>query len=172
MSPCNSVHKNQHNQINNISVSDKNNVQNHGVKIITDIKLMDLNFIYDFLYNKSTWAQNIPFDTFKTSIENSLCFGMFHNSKQIGFARLITDYATFGYLCDVFIADGYRNKNYATQLMQHIFSDNKLIKLRRIVLVTADAHKLYKKVGFTAITNPKGYMEIYRPDVYKLQSSL
>lgn len=102
----------------------------------------------------------------KRSIEGSLCFGIYNENKQIGFARMITDKATFAYLADVFIIDEYRNKGAASVLIKYIMSHKDLQGLRRILLATKDAHGLYKKHGFSMLTNTDRWMQIHNPDVY------
>src|SRR5262249_55967138 len=101
------------------------------------------------------------------SIEGSMCFGVFENEKQIGFARMITDKATFAYLADVFIMEEYRGLGLSKWLMETIMSHPDLQGLRRIMLATRDAHDLYRKFGFTALTNVDRWMHIQDPGVYK-----
>jgi GNAT superfamily N-acetyltransferase len=125
--------------------------------------------IHDFLSTKSYWAQNIPFETVKKSIENSICFGMFFQNKQIGFARVISDKATFAYLGDVFILPEYRGKNLSKWLMQIIHDHPELQNLRRWWLGTKDVHGLYEQFGWTRITEEvaKRFMQKHNPDIYK-----
>ena len=137
--------------------------------ISSDKQELDLNYIYDYLTNKLYWAIGIPFETVKTAIDNSLCFGVYKKQgpQQIGFARFVTDYASFAYLCDVFIDENYRGNGIATYFMQQLMQDARIAPLKRIVLVTKDAHWLYKKVGFGSLEFQERYMEITRPKNYK-----
>ena len=101
------------------------------------------------------------------AIELSLCYGLFQRDVQVGFARVVTDCATFGYLCDVFVLEPYRGKGVGRVLMEHVMAHPVLVSLRRIVLVTGDAHLLYEKVGFRGLATPERYMELHRAGVYK-----
>ena len=139
--------------------------------IISDEKnKLQPEYIHDYLSNKSYWAKNIPLETVKKSIEGSICFGMYQNEKQIGFARVVTDKATFGYLADVFIDENYRGKGLSKWLMEVIMIYPELQGLRRWMLGTKDAHSLYEKFGFEPLENPMRVMHIYNADVYKKQS--
>jgi GNAT superfamily N-acetyltransferase len=139
--------------------------------IISDEKnKLQPEYIHDYLSNKSYWAKNIPLETVKKSIDGSICFGMYDDEKQIGFARVVTDKATFGYLADVFIDENYRGKSLSKWLMEVIMNYPELQGLRRWMLGTKDAHSLYEKFGFEPLENPKRVMHIYNADVYKKQS--
>ncbi|NPT57244.1 GNAT family N-acetyltransferase [Paraburkholderia elongata] len=129
---------------------------------------LDIEMIYAFLSQETAWAKGLPRETFDRAIEGSLCFGAYIEGKQIAFARLVTDQATFAYLCDVFVLPAYRDKGYASALMKHVFASPSLTGLRRIVLVTTDAHHVYKPHGFKELTTPERYMELHNPDVYKM----
>lgn len=131
----------------------------------TDKAKLDTPYIHEFL-KKSYWAKEIPEAVMINSIENSLCIGIYHNDQQVGFARLITDYATFAYLGDVFVDEKYRGRGVSKGLMQFILSFEFINGLRRILLVTSDAHGLYKQFGFQLLQRPDRYMEIHHPDVY------
>ncbi|MGB4776062.1 MAG: GNAT family N-acetyltransferase, partial [Daejeonella sp.] len=122
--------------------------------ISTDKSKLDISIIHNFLSTESYWAKNIPLEIVEKSIQNSLCFGVYHYSKQIGFARLITDYATFAYLADVFILPDYRRKGLSKLLMEEIKFHPDLQNLRRWLLGTADAHTLYQQFGFTPLARP------------------
>lgn len=128
---------------------------------------LDLDMVYLFLSRETPWARGMPRATFERAVAGSLCFGGFVDGKQIAFARLITDEATFAYLCDVFVLPAYRGRGHASALMKHIFASPSLATLRRIVLVTTDAHHVYAPHGFTSLENPGRYMELHRPDVYR-----
>jgi GNAT superfamily N-acetyltransferase len=144
-------------------------VYNGEYSITTDQSKFDLEVIHHYLAYDSYWAQNIPMETVKKMIANSLCFGVCYQDKQIGFARMITDKAVFAYLADVFILPEYRGQGLSKWLMQTILSHPDLQGLRRILLVTSDAHGLYEKFGFELIKNPDKFMHIHNPDVYTKQ---
>lgn len=137
-----------------------------GFTISTDKSLLDVDTIYNYLSRESYWAKNIPQEKVSRSIENSMCFGIYKDGRQIGFARVITDKATFAYLADVFIIDEFRGLGLSKWLMQTILAHPDLQTLRRWVLATSDAHGLYKQFGFSALAKPEVWMDIYTP--YKL----
>ncbi|MCF8262847.1 MAG: GNAT family N-acetyltransferase [Melioribacteraceae bacterium] len=127
---------------------------------------MDLDIIYNFLTN-SYWAKGISKEIVRKSIDGSLCFGLFtEQNKQVGFARVVTDSATFAYLADVFILPEHRGKGLSKDLMKFIMEFPSLQNLRRFCLFTADAHKLYEKFKFVNSINASRYMEIHNPNVY------
>lgn len=134
--------------------------------ISTDKSKLDLAVIHNFL-TTSYWAAGIPIETVKKSLEHSLNFGVYEGGKQVGFARVITDYATFAYIGDVFILEDHRGQGLSKWLMQVIADHAELQGLRRWVLLTRDAHGLYRKTGFMEPVNPERYMEKIFPDVYK-----
>ena len=139
----------------------------HGEYIIsTDTQLLDISAIHSYL-TTSYWAENIPFEIVKKSIEHSLNFGVYTQGKQIGFARVITDYATYAYIGDVYILEDFRRQGLSKWLMRVIADHPELRGLRRWTLLTQDAHGLYRKTGFTSLRNPELYMEKANPDVYK-----
>ena len=121
--------------------------------ISTDRAKLDLDVIHNFL-TRSYWAAGIPRATVARSIENSLCFGVYDNSNQIGFARVISDFATYAYVADVFILEPYRERGLGKELMASIMAHPQLQGLRRWSLATRDAHGLYAQFGFTALENP------------------
>ena len=135
--------------------------------ITTDKEKMDVEAIHDFLSKYSGWSDDIPIETVKRSIDNSLNFGVFHQNKQIGFARVISDFSTIAYLGDVYILDEFRGKNLSKKLMDVIISHPELQGLRRWILLTSTADWLYEKYGFVKIPNPEIYMELFNPNVYK-----
>jgi N-acetylglutamate synthase and related acetyltransferases len=137
-----------------------------GFIISTEKEKMDIDLIHSFL-NRTYWAKGISKEIIRRSIEGSLCFGVFENDKQVGFARMITDKATFAYLADVFIIEEYRGRSLSKWLMQVIMSHPDLQRLRRIILATKDAHGLYKQFGFTPLINVDRWMQILDQDVYK-----
>jgi GNAT superfamily N-acetyltransferase len=121
--------------------------------------------IHDYL-TSSYWSPGLPMETLVRAVDGSLCFGVYRESEQIGFGRVITDGATFAYLCDVFVLDEYRGQGLGRWLMEVIVSHPSLQGLRRFALVTRDAHGLYQKFGFRPLAKPEGHMEIHRPNVY------
>ncbi|CAM4400237.1 GNAT family N-acetyltransferase [Zobellia nedashkovskayae] len=135
--------------------------------ISTDKDKLDILSIYKFLSKETDWAKGIPMNTLKTSIENSLNFGLYHNNKQIGYARIISDYSTIAYLGDVFVLKEYRGNGLSKWLINEIMEHPKLQGLRRWILLTDTAEWLYKKFGFTELPHPEFYMEKHNPNVYK-----
>lgn len=131
----------------------------NGYLFTTDRNKMDIDGIHDFLCHQSYWATGILLKTVRTSIENSWCFGVFEGNKQVGFARLVTDYATFGYLADVFVIESHRGKGLSKQLMEFIMATNTVKGLRRLMLATRDAHGLYEKFGFEPVREPERLMQ-------------
>jgi GNAT superfamily N-acetyltransferase len=134
--------------------------------VSTDKSKLDAQAIQDFLANESYWAQNIPVSVVKKTLEGSLCFGVYHEDKQIGFARVVTDKVAFAYLADVYILVPHRGKGLSKFLMRTIMAHPDLQGLRRWMLATTDAHQLYRQFGFTDITNPEKFMQIHNPGVY------
>ncbi|HKA36117.1 MAG TPA: GNAT family N-acetyltransferase [Thermoanaerobaculia bacterium] len=129
-----------------------------GFTISTDKEKLDRGSIHDFLLG-SYWAKGIPREIVDRSIENSLCFGLYDGSRQVGFARVISDLATFGYLADVFVIESHRGRGLATWFMETVMSHPDLQGIRRWMLVTRDAHGLYRKVGFTDLSHPERILE-------------
>jgi GNAT superfamily N-acetyltransferase len=127
---------------------------------------LDIDAIHVFL-NRVYWSEGISKDRVATAIANSLCFGIYDSATQVGFARVITDAATFAYLCDVYVLDAYRGRGLSRWMMEAICAHPSLQNLRRFSLVTRDAHGLYAKFGFTPLQNASGHMEILRQDIYK-----
>ena len=134
--------------------------------ITTDTDKMDVVAIHAFLSQYSGWSDNIPFDRVKRSVENSLNFGLFHGSSQIGFARIISDFSTIAYLGDIYVLESYRGQGLSKKLMEVVMNHPDLQGLRRWILLTSTAPWLYKKYGFTELPNPEIYMELYNPKVY------
>jgi GNAT superfamily N-acetyltransferase len=135
--------------------------------ITTEKDKMDITYIHRFLSSDSYWAENIPVETVIKSIEGSLCFGIFEKEKQIGFARVITDYATFGYLADVFVDEIYRGCGLSKWLMETIMTHPELQGFRSWMLGTKDAHGLYAQFGFGPLEEPQRIMRKSNPDVYR-----
>jgi len=134
-----------------------------GFLISTDKALLDIDIIYNYLNDDSYWARGIAPERLEKAIANSLCFGVYYQNKQAGFARVVTDTATFAYLCDVFVLPEYRKKGLSKWLVQTIVCHPDLQGLRRWSLATADAHELYRKFGFSDIAKPENWMEIFTP---------
>ena len=138
--------------------------------ISTDKSKLDINIIHNYLCDESYWAKNIPVETVERSIEGSCCFGLYVKensiSKQIGFARVITDFATFGYLADVFIIETYRGKGLAKWMMEMIMKHPEMQGLRGWLLATKDAHALYAKFGFSLLENTGRFMRLSIFDQY------
>lgn len=128
--------------------------------ISDDKKKLDLDVIHQFLSKEAYWSKNIPIEIVKRSIDNSLCFGVYQGSNQVGFARVITDTATFAYLADVFILPEHRGKGLSKQLVAFIMAYPALQGLRRMLLFTLDAHGLYTQFGFTPVENPENVLAI------------
>ena len=135
--------------------------------ISTNRARLDLNVVHGFLTN-SYWAKGIPRDVVARSIEHSLCFGIYEEGgAQVGFARVVSDFATVAYLGDVFVLESHRGRGLSKWLMQCIIEHPSLQNLRRWILLTRDAHELYAKFGFTPVKAPERYMELHRPNVYE-----
>ncbi len=139
----------------------------NGYRISDTNEDMDVEAIHKYL-SQSYWASNIPVEVLRRSIKNSLCFGVFLESgEQVGFARTVTDKATFAYLADVFVLEQHRGKGLSRWLMNEIIQHPQLQGLRRMVLATRDAHGLYEKFGFKSLALPDTFMELHNPSVYK-----
>ncbi|HTI94272.1 MAG TPA: GNAT family N-acetyltransferase [Puia sp.] len=136
-------------------------------RISTDKNELNLGFIHAFLSKEAYWCQGIPLETVKRSVENSLCFGVYQGNEQVGFARVITDYATIAYLGDVFIVSAHRGKGLSKRMMETIMGYPALQGLRRWILLTGDAHDLYRQFGWESVKNPEKWMEVVDSEVYK-----
>jgi GNAT superfamily N-acetyltransferase len=136
-----------------------------GYTISTDHSRLDLPVIYQYLAYESYWAGGLALDRLQRSIDNSLCFGVYHEDNICGFARVVTDKATFAYICDVFVLEPYRGQGLSKWLMQNIKEHPELNGLRRWSLATADAHNLYKQFGFVPLSKADRWMEIFTPYV-------
>jgi GNAT superfamily N-acetyltransferase len=132
-----------------------------GFMISTDPGRLDVDAVHSYL-TRSYWAKGISKEVVAKSIKGSLCFGLFEGSRQIGLARVITDKATFAYLCDVYVLEDYLSRGLGKWLMSAVRAHPDLQKLRRFVLLTRDAHGLYEQFGFTRLTQPDMYMEVVR----------
>lgn len=134
--------------------------------LIADAARMDVDAVHRYLAEESYWAKGIPREIVARAIEHSLCFGVFEDAQQVAFARVITDRATYAYLCDVYVLDGYRGAGLATWMLETIDAHPDVQGLRRWGLVTRDAHPLYLKHGWVRPPNPDGYLERRAPDLY------
>ena len=140
-------------------------VEKNNYFISTDKSKIDIEYVHEFL-SQSYWSPGVPIQVVKKAMKGSLCFGVYYKDKQVGYARMVTDKATFAYVADVFIDENYRGKGLAKWLVEVIMAHPHLQGLRRILLATRDAHKLYEQCGFTSINNPERYM-VYNPSAYK-----
>lgn len=140
-----------------------------GYRITTNQGEMDFAVIHQFIAN-SYWATGIPASTLAKAMKHSLCFAILTDAeKQVGFARVVSDQATFAYLADVFIVTAHRGKGLSKWLMQTVIDHPELQGLRRLLLATADAHGLYQQFGFTPLHKPERFMEVHHPTIYLAQ---
>jgi GNAT superfamily N-acetyltransferase len=131
-----------------------------GFIISTDKSKLNLALIYQYLSEESYWAKHILFEKVKRSVDNSFCFGIYKENNQVGFARLITDFATFAYLADVFVVEEYRGKGLSKWLIHFMLANPEMQGLRRWLLATKDAHGLYSQFGFVVHDKPERLMYI------------
>jgi len=134
-------------------------------EISTDPARLDVDAIHAYL-TQSYWSPGIPRATVARAIANSLCFGVFWQGQQVGFARMVTDKTTFAYLCDVYVLEAHRGRGVSKQLMAYVMQHPDLQGLRRMMLATRDAHGLYAQYGFTPLAAPDRIMEVLKPNVY------
>lgn len=143
--------------------------QDPDVRFSTDPARLDLGVIHGFL-STCYWSPGIPLAAVERAIRHSLPFGLYDlapaTPAQVGFARIITDFASFAYLCDVFILESHRGRGLSKRLMEFVLAHPDLQRLRRVALFTRDAHALYARYGFAPMPDPTRYMEIARPGVY------
>jgi GNAT superfamily N-acetyltransferase len=142
-----------------------------SVEISDDRSRMDIALIHAFLSQESYWAKNVPREVVERALENSLCVGAFDDGAQVGFARVITDYATFAYIADVFVLPSHRGRGISKQIMDAIVNHPELRGLRRWHLVTRDAHGLYAQFGFTPVDVPERHMMKVVRDIYTRDSA-
>jgi GNAT superfamily N-acetyltransferase len=142
-----------------------------GYEISADKDRLDRETIHRFLAEESYWCPGIPREVVDTSIDNSLCFGAYQGGEQVGFARIVTDRATFALLADVFVLEAHRGKGLSKWLMHEVMHHADLQGLRRLLLLTSDAHALYAQFGFSPIGNAWRFMEVLRPDIYARQAA-
>lgn len=134
--------------------------------VTTDPARMDVDAIHAFIA-RAYWSIGIPRETVKNAVQHSLCFGLFDGAAQVGLARLVTDHATFAYLCDVYVLESHRGRGLGKWLIECVMAHPSIPGLRRIMLVTNDAHELYRRFGFVEATDPQKLMEIRRPNIYQ-----
>lgn len=136
------------------------------MEISHDKSRLQLDVIHRFLSTQSTWAIGIPREVVERSIANSLCFGGYENHQQIAFARVVSDYATFAYLMDVFVLPEHQGRGHSLQLLKAVIAHPQLQGLRRFMLASSNARGLYQGFGFRQLANPDIMMEINVPDIY------
>jgi len=141
------------------------------ISLTTDKALLQIPVMHDFLANRSYWAKNIPIETVQKAAENSLTFALLHNGAQIGYARVVSDFATVAYLGDVYVLPAFRGQGLSKWMMETIMAHPDLQGLRRWILLTADAHGLYEQFGWTAVNNPARYIEQWTQNVYSTQGA-
>lgn len=141
-------------------------IKENGFVFSDDSNLINIKAVHHYLSTQSYWAKGIPIETVKTSIANALCFGIYKADKQVGFARWITDRATFAYLCDVYVEQDFRGLGLSKKLMSLMMFHSDLQGLRTYCLGTLDAHGLYAQFGFKTLSAPEKLMEILVKDVY------
>lgn len=135
-------------------------------EISTDKSRLDIEIIHRFLSNESYWAKNRTIEQTQTALENSICFGVFRGDEQVGFARVVTDKATFAYVGDVFVLQEFRGSGVGKMLMEAMLSHPELQGLRRWILATKDAHGLYEQFGFSELKFPERWMELPAKNAY------
>ena len=135
-------------------------------EISTDTHRLNVEVIHNFLAEESYWSPGIPRAIVERAMQNSLCFGVYHRAAQVGFARVVTDKSTFALLADVFILSAHRGKGLSKWLMRCVVGHEDLQGLRRLLLLTSDAHGLYRQFGFKELGNPSRFMEVLRQDIY------
>jgi N-acetylglutamate synthase-like GNAT family acetyltransferase len=140
--------------------------ENGELLVSTDPAKLDAAAVHAYL-TRSYWAEGISRELVERSLRHSLCFGLFETNRQIGLARVISDYATFAYLADVYILEEYRDRGMAKWLVRCVQAHPQLQGLRRFVLITRDAHELYRPFGFIAPGKPQNYMELVKHNSYK-----
>jgi len=141
-------------------------VRKDGLLVSTDPQRLDLEAVHGWL-TRSYWAAGIPRETVERSLRHSLCFGLYDGERQIGIARVITDGATFAYVCDVYVDDARQRRGLGTFLMECVHAHPALQGLRRWMLATRDAQGLYRRVGYRELSEPERWMEIRKAKAYE-----
>jgi GNAT superfamily N-acetyltransferase len=137
-----------------------------ALELSGDPARLDIPLIHDYLARESYWAKGVPLATLERAIAHSVCIGAYAGGTQVGFARVVTDQATFGYLADVFVVETRRGQGVARAMLAALLADPRLQGLRRMLLATRDAHRLYAGLGFSPLAAPARFMERYDPGVY------
>ena len=142
-------------------------IETPAYEISTDPARLDVTAIHAYL-TRSYWSPGIPLDVVERAIRHSLCFGAYEcrGGAQVGFARVVTDHATFGYLCDVYVLEAHRGHGLGKRMMREVMAHPALTGARRVMLATRDAHGLYARNGFVEAGRAGNLMEIVRPDIY------
>ena len=141
--------------------------QRSGFTISTDPEKVDVAAVHAYLSDQSYWARGIPLEVVERAISASLCFGLYRGDEQVGFTRVVTDHATFAYLCDVYVLPEHQGHGLGKWLIACVMEHPSLQGLRRIILRTRDAHGLYAPFGFVAGSEPEKFMEIVDRGVYE-----
>ena len=136
------------------------------LRISTARAEVDLDVVHGFLSTQAYWCPGIPRAVVERAMDHSLCFSAFLDGAQVGFARVVTDRATFAYLADVFVLPAARGRGVSKAILAAVMAEPALASVRRFLLATSDAHGLYAAHGFTALARPERFMERYRPDAY------
>jgi GNAT superfamily N-acetyltransferase len=137
-----------------------------GYTVSTDQAKLDVDAVHAFLA-ASYWATGIPHDVVERSLRNALCFGLYDDAEQVGLVRVVTDLATVAYVGDVYVLPEHRGRGLSKWMMECVMAHPDLQHLRRWMLITRDAHGLYRQFGFRELKRPEGFMELHNPDVYK-----
>jgi GNAT superfamily N-acetyltransferase len=140
--------------------------QRDSLAVSTDPARLDVQAIHGFL-TRAYWCEGIPRETIERALHHSLCFGLYDGDAQVGLARVVTDYATFAYLCDVYVMESHRGRGLGKWLVECVMARLQLLGLRRLHLVTRDAHGLYAPFGFHLLGRPEDHLELHKPDIYK-----
>jgi GNAT superfamily N-acetyltransferase len=138
--------------------------------ISTDPARLDVNVIHSFLAERSYWSKGVPLALLERALRHSLCFGVYEDERQVGFARVITDRALSAFLCDVFILESHRGRGLGKWLVSCVMAHPDLQSLRSFTLATEDAHGLYRQFGFKELAEPDKFMQIRRPHAYSTQT--
>jgi GNAT superfamily N-acetyltransferase len=146
-------------------------IEHQGYIITTDKQKLQPAAIHKWLSEKSYWSKKIPYDLVKTAFDNSYCIGILKDGLQVGYARFVTDYASFAYLADVYVEEEHRGQGLAKKMMEILMELDWVKGLRKIMLATLDAHELYKQFSFDVPALPERYMEISRPIIYGDQNN-
>jgi GNAT superfamily N-acetyltransferase len=143
-----------------------NEWKQNNLLVSTDPAKLDVDAIHVFL-TRAYWCEGIPRDIVERAVRQSLSFGLFDGAAQVGLARVVTDYATFAYLCDVYVLESHRGQGLGKWLIECVMAHSQLQGLRRFNLATRDAHGLYAQFGFQPLAKPEAHMERHKPDIYK-----